>query len=171
MSDVTLLILQDHETLRGMFAEVEGHRDDPKRAADVWADLAALLEVHAAAEEQHFYPALLQYVPGSEDETRDAIRDHDEIRDGIRHAQDAEAGTGPWWQAVGETREANDEHLAEEERDDLPDCLRYLSPEYRIELGTRFQEFKDQHPHARGLGLEDKDADRYVEQHREELTR
>lgn len=167
MSDVTLLILQDHETLRSMFAELEGLRDNPQRAADVWADLAALLEVHASAEEEHFYPALLQHVPGSEEETKDAIGDHDEIRDGIRHAQDAEVGSEQWWKGIAETREANDHHLAEEERDDLPDCLQYMSLEHRLELGAGFQEFKDKHPHARGLSGADKDPDRFVEQHQQ----
>ncbi|HEU0087838.1 MAG TPA: hemerythrin domain-containing protein [Pseudonocardiaceae bacterium] len=165
MSDVTLLILHDHETLRRMFAELAGLRDDPTQAQAVWTDLAALLEVHASAEEEHFYPALLAHVPDSADETKDAIGDHDEIRQGIRHAQSAEVGSEEWWKGVEETRDANQEHLAEEERDDLPDCLRHMSLELRTELGERFQEFKDKHPHARGLSGADKDPDRYVEAH------
>ncbi|MCA1672540.1 MAG: hemerythrin domain-containing protein [Actinobacteria bacterium] len=167
MPDVTLLILQDHDTLRSMFAELEGLRDEPARAAEVWADLAALLEVHASAEEEHFYPALLQHVPGSEDETKDAIGDHDEIRDGIRHAQDAEVGSEQWWNGIEKARDANDHHLAEEERDDLSDCLQHMSRELRTELGARFQEFKDKHPHARGLSGADKDPDSYVEEHQQ----
>lgn len=167
MPDVTLLILQDHDTMRGMFATLEGLRDEPQRAGEVWADLAALLEVHASAEEEHFYPALLQHVPDSEDETKDAIGDHDDIRDGVRHTQDAEVGSEQWWKGIEKARDANDHHLAEEERDDLTDCLRYLSVELRTELGTRFQEFKDRHPHARGLSFADKDPDEYVEQHQQ----
>ncbi len=165
MPDVTLLILEDHESLRRMFAELDGLRDDPERAGDLWADLAAFLEVHASAEEEHFYPALLQHVPGSEDETRDAIGDHDEIRDGIRHTEAAEVGSEQWWKGVEAARDANHEHLAEEERDDLPDGLRYFSPEFRAELGARFLEFKDNHPRARGLSGADKDPDSYIEEH------
>ncbi|MGH3906049.1 MAG: hemerythrin domain-containing protein [Pseudonocardiaceae bacterium] len=165
MPDVTLLILEDHESLRRTFAELDGMRDDPERAGDLWTELAAFLEVHASAEEEHFYPALLQHVPGSEDETRDAIGDHDEIRDGIRHAEAAEVGSEQWWKGVEAARDANDEHLAEEERDDLPDCLRYFSLELRTELGARFQEFKDNHPRARGLSGADKDPDSYIEEH------
>lgn len=167
MPDVTLLILQDHDTLRSMFAELAGLRDKPERAAELWADLAALLEVHASAEEEHFYPALLQHVPGSEEETKDAIGDHDDIRDGIRQAGEAESGSERWWNSIDRARDANDHHLAEEERDDLPDCLQYMSLEHRLELGTRFQAFKDEHPHARGLSGADKDPDRFVEQHQQ----
>lgn len=168
MPDVTLLILQDHDTMRSMFAELDGLRDDQERAAAVWTELADLLEVHATAEEEHFYPALLQHVPDSEEETKDAIGDHDDIREGIRRAVDAEAGSEQWWKGIADARDANDHHLAEEERDDLADALRYLSVELRAELGAQFQEFKNRHPQARGLTFADRgDPDRYVEEHQQ----
>ena len=162
MSDVVRLILSDHETFRSRFARLAELRDDPQAANVVWLGLAARLETHASAEEEHFYPALLQQVEGSEDETKDAIGDHDEIRQGIRRAAAAEVGSDEWWAGVGATREANDHHLAEEERDDLPDFLRAASPEQREELGAKFQQFKDAQPDAKGLSGEDKDPDRYV---------
>src|SRR5919107_989849 len=157
MSDVVRLILSDHETFRSRFAELDDLRDDPKAAGACWAGLAALLEMHASAEEEHFYPALLQQVEDSEDETKDAIGDHDDIRDGIRRAAAAEVGSDEWWAGVRAAREANDDHLAEEERDDLPDFLRAASVEERQELGARFVAFKDQHPWAAGLDYSDKD--------------
>jgi len=65
MTDVTQLILDDHETFRSRFAELDDLRNGPSRAGPVWEALARLLEVHASAEEEHFYPALLQHVEGS----------------------------------------------------------------------------------------------------------
>jgi len=165
MPDVVRLILSDHETFRSQFVELDDLRDDPQAAGACWAGLAALLEMHASAEEEHFYPALLQQVEDSVDETKDAIGDHDDIRDGIRQAAAAEVGSDEWWEGVRTTREANDHHIAEEERDDLPDFLRSASPEMREELGAKFQQFKDAHPDAKGLSGEDKDPDRYVEEH------
>jgi hypothetical protein len=166
MPDVIRLILDDHEWFRSRFARLEELRDDPQAANEVWLGLSARLEVHASAEEEHFYPALLQHVEGSEDETKDAIGDHDEIRDGIRRAEAAEVGSDEWWAGIQDAREANDEHLAEEERDDLPDFLRAASVELRQELGAKFERFEDEHPGARGLSGEDKDPDRYVAEHR-----
>jgi Hemerythrin HHE cation binding domain len=119
--------------------------------------------VHASAEEAHFYPALLKKVDDSEDETRDAIHDHDEIREGIRRAAAAEAGSDEWWAGIQDAREANDEHLAEEERDDLPDFLRSVPVELREELGARFVAFCDAHPWAAGLSYQDKDPEQFVE--------
>jgi len=161
--DVVRLILSDHETFRAQFAQLADLRDEPKAAAVLWAGLAAHLEVHASAEEEHFYPALLKKVEGSEDETKDAVHDHDEIRQGIRRAAAAEPGSEEWWAGVQDARDANDEHLAEEERDDLPDFLRSVSVELREELGARFVAFRDAHPWAAGLSYQDKDPERFVE--------
>ena len=162
--DVVRLILSDHETFRVKFAQLADLRDEPQAAAALWAELAAHLAVHASAEEEHFYPALLTKVEGSEDETKDAVHDHDEIRQGIRRAAAAEAGSDEWWAGIQDARAANDEHLAEEERDDLPDFLRSASVEDRQELGARFIRFTDEHPWAAGLDCSDKDPDEFVRQ-------
>ena len=163
--DIVRLILTDHETFRARFAELADLRDQPRAAAALWGELAAHLETHASAEEEHFYPALLQNVEGSEDETEDAVKDHDEIRQGIRRAAAAEVGSDEWWAGIADAREANDEHLAEEERDDLPDFLRNVSVEVRQELGERFVAFRDAHPWAAGLTYQDKDPEKFVEEY------
>ena len=162
--DIVRLILSDHETFRARFAQLDDLRGEPQAAGVLWAELAAHLEVHASAEEEHFYPALLQKVDDSEDETKDAIGDHDEIRQGIRRAAAAEVGSDEWWAGVHDAREANDEHLAEEERDDLPDFLQAVSVEERQALGARFVTFKDEHPWAAGLDYSDKDPDEFVKE-------
>ncbi|MDQ3153404.1 MAG: hemerythrin domain-containing protein [Actinomycetota bacterium] len=166
MTDVTQLILDDHETFRSRFAELDDLRADATRAGPVWDALARLLEVHASAEEEHFYPALLQHVKGSEDETKDAIGDHDDIRAGIRKTADAEVGSDDWWQGIEEVREANDEHMQEEEHDGLPDFRRAASAELRDEVGARFERFKADHAALQGLSGEDKDPDRFVRENR-----
>jgi hypothetical protein len=161
--DIVRLILSDHEIFRARFAELAELRDDTPAATALWGELAAHLETHASAEEEHFYPALLHNVEGSEDETKDAVGDHDEIRQGIRRAAAAKAGSDEWWAGIQDAREANDEHLAEEERDDLPDFLRNVSVEVRQDLGARFVAFRDAHPWAAGLSYQDKDPERFVE--------
>ena len=59
--DITQLILDDHHEQRRRFALVE-QMDSASVAAlsDVWARLAVFLEVHAAAEEEIFYPELVK---------------------------------------------------------------------------------------------------------------
>jgi hypothetical protein len=87
--DITELILTQHHEQRRTFALLDELTDHPAGLAAVWERLTVLLEVHAKAEELFFYPRLLQVGTGggdadsAESETRDAIKDHNEIRDAI----------------------------------------------------------------------------------------
>ncbi|MCX6467504.1 MAG: hemerythrin domain-containing protein [Pseudonocardiales bacterium] len=164
MPDVIRLILDDHESFRARFAELDGLRDDPVAAAAVWGPLAADLEVHASAEEEHFYPELLARI-GKEEETEDAVGDHDDIRAGIRAAADAEQGSDAWWAGIDAAREANDHHLAEEESDDLAPFLEKVPPADRAEIGERFVAFRREHAHGAGLDYSDRGADEYMAEH------
>jgi hypothetical protein len=166
--DITSLILDDHDTFRRGFAaldELQGPPGEPAPTAllAVWRPLADLLDVHAAAEEEIFYPRLLG--AGDDDavdETLDAIGDHNEIRDGIRRADAAAVGSAEWWAGVNETRAANTEHMGEEEDEGLADFRRHADPDQRQALGRAFVEFKTNHRTAASVDTTDKDPEAYV---------
>lgn len=164
--DITELILADHHEQRRMFAILEELGDDPGLLIPVWTRLSVLLEVHADAEERLFYPRLLRAGHGAGDaadateETKDAIRDHDDIRDGIRRAGQHPAGSNGWWEAVRDTRIANSDHMAEEEREALADFRRHTALHTRHELGIQFAVYEA--AHAGGVPLTRKDPDQYV---------
>ena len=167
--DITEQILADHHEQRRMFALLDEIGQDPERLKPVWDRLSVLLEVHADAEERLFYPRLLNVGTGADgagsasDETKDAIRDHDDIRDRIRRASQHPVGSDDWWQAVTDTRAANSDHMAEEEREALADFRRHAEPQARHELGVEFAVYEA--AHADGVPLADKDPDRYVADH------
>jgi hypothetical protein len=172
--DITEIILSQHHDQRRAFAQLdEIDRSDTAALAAVWNRLAVLLEVHAEAEERFFYPVLLKVgkgpgeLPGSDedddgpdDEVEDAIKDHNEIRDAVRAAGGHEVGTDEWWQAVREAREANDDHMGEEERDDLPDFRRNADLQTRHDIAVRFLQYEGEH--ASGIHAVDKDPEEYV---------
>lgn len=166
--DITELILSQHHQQRRAFALLDDiPRDDAAHLAPVWSRLEAMLEVHADAEERFFYPRLLAIGPrrgrdSVESEVKDAIKDHNEIRAGIRKARQHEPGTSQWWAAVEETRRANGDHMAEEERDDLPDFSRAADLLTRHEIAVQFVSYEAQH--AEGIPLQDRDPEGYVKQ-------
>lgn len=169
MADITRLILADHEWFREQFArldDLQAHRPDDRAALErVWGPLADKLDVHAYIEEKIFYPQLLKrggdYAEG---ETLDAIGDHNDIRDGVRDANAAAPGSEQWWAAVGRTREANDDHMGEEEREGLSDFRRNAPIGLREALGRQYSEFMAEHPTTEGLPITDRDPKGYVEQ-------
>ena len=163
-ADITEMILDDHDWFRRQFLRLADLQDDLETASAVWDQLARKLEVHAAAEEQHFYPSMARRVDDADaSATEDAIGDHDEIREGVRKAFGEKVGSQGWWDAIDEADKANNHHMAEEERDDLQPFVQATTLALRQELGAKFEQFKVEHAHARGLDFQDKDPDAYVQ--------
>ena len=164
MLDVTALILEDHETLRRQFAALDDARSNEALEA-VWNGLARMLDVHADCEETVFYPSLLQHGADAEDETDDAIDDHNKIRDGVREAGKHRVGTKVWWEAVGVARTENSKHIAEEEREALSDFRKHASDELREKLAIDWLNWRYAHDSGRGVSTSNKDPETYIEEH------
>jgi hypothetical protein len=168
--DITEVILEQHHEQRRAFALLdEMPRADTAALGAVWGRLEVLLEVHAEAEERFFYPRLLRLGKGNpegdvDDEVEDAIKDHNEIRDAVRKAREHEVGTDGWWTAVWDARKANDDHMGEEEREDLLDFRRHADLQTRHEIAVQFLTFEAEH--YVGIPIRDKDPERYVADNR-----
>ena len=173
--DITQLILDDHHEQRRLFAILEQvDRAQTGVLTAIWSRLAAFLELHAQAEEEIFYPALLevglaaQRKAGIEDETLDAIHDHNEIRDAVAEVARHQVGTDEWFAAVAGANLANSDHMGEEEREGLTDFRRLASLAYRHQLAVAFADYDARH--YAGVQPVDKDPERYVRETEEELT-
>jgi Hemerythrin HHE cation binding domain len=167
VDDITMLILDDHDAFRRGFARLDDARGEvPLRT--IWDSLALHLEIHAEAEESILYPELLRRVADedAEEETDDAIRDHNKIRDAIDESRRHPVDSSDWWKAVRTARTENSEHLAEEEDEVLPDFRHHATAEQRVELGARWLVYYAEHPCGRGLAFRDKDPHRYIEAYR-----
>ncbi len=165
VEDVTELIVEDHQRLRLLFLRLEDVREDLPELTRRWEHLASFLELHASSEEEVFYPHLLRQGKGEpEEETDDAIGDHNEIREAIHRAAGLEVGSAAWWKAVHDARSENSEHLHEEETEALPDYRANSSAQQRSELARAWRSFREAHPAAEGLSGREKDPQEYIEQ-------
>jgi hypothetical protein len=171
--DITQLILDDHHEQRRLFAILEQvDRSDTGTLGAVWGRLAAFLELHAAAEEEIFYPALLRVGirarrgGTAEDETLDAIGDHNDIRDAVVSAGDYPVGSDEWYAAVAAANLANSDHMGEEEREGLTDFRRLASLQLRHDLAVAFVAFEARH--YAGVPPVDKDPQVYVREEEEQ---
>jgi hypothetical protein len=165
--DITQLILDDHHEQRRLFAILEQvGRADTGTLTAVWKRLSSFLELHAAAEEEIFYPELLQVGVGAgrtdrvEDETLDAIHDHNDIRDTIAAVAGHEVGSDEWYAAVAAVNLANSDHMAEEEREGLTDFRRLARLQLRHDLAVAFAAFEARH--FAGVPPVDRDPATYV---------
>ncbi len=164
MADITQIILDEHAWFRRAFAQLDEATDD--QLASLWALLEGRLEVHARAEESLFYPELLDEGDDAEDETDDAIGDHNDIREATSRARSETVGSDDWWSAVAAARRANSDHMGEEEREALADFRRNTDPARRHELGAAFAAFIAGHTTIDIELIEQgPDPDDYIEDH------
>ncbi len=168
--DITQLILDDHREQRRLFAMLdEIDPSDAKSLSAIWTRLAAFLEVHAESEERFFYPSLLHLGEGAggresaEDETEDAIEDHNEIRDAVQAVSTCQIGSQDWFEAVAAANKANGKHMDEEEREGLTDFRRHADLKLRHDLGVTFAAFEAEH--VVGVPAVDKDPKAYITEH------
>lgn len=170
--DICQLILDDHAEQRRLFGLIE--EIDPKETDAlevIWKRLADLLEAHAEAEEQHFYPTLLKTGEGANDSedgtaegaTEDALEDHNKLRDAIKAVAKQKAGSKAWFKAVGVANIANSKHMGEEERQGMTDFRYNTSLQVRHDLGVQFIAFVARH--VTGVKAVNKDPEAYIEKH------
>ncbi|PJE05557.1 MAG: cation-binding protein [Mycobacterium sp.] len=173
MADIIDLIYADHDWIRRQFFRLDEAESDDDLVA-IWNVLSTRLDVHAEAEEAVFYPALLKHGghdhPSNpegdpEDETEDAITDHNAIRDAVRRSRRLKPGSAEWFQAVIDARRENGKHLDEEEREAMPDFIKSASLELRNELAMKWLRFHAERDATRGVDNSDKDADDYIGEH------
>jgi len=168
--DVTQLILDDHHEQRRLFAILEQiPRDNVAALRALWQRLSTFLEVHAEAEEQFFYPALLHVGEGAggkadaRAETKDAIKDHNEIRNAVGAVANQAVGSDEWFAAIAKANRANSDHMGEEEREGLTDFRLNASLQLRHDLAVSFAGFGA--IHFSGVAPVDKDPKAYVREH------
>jgi hypothetical protein len=173
VADIIDLVYADHDWFRRQFFRLDDAKTEEELAA-IWDALSARLDAHAEAEETVFYPALLRHGgrddPGNpegdpQDETEDAITDHNAIRDAVRASREHRPGSDEWFSAVHKARKENGEHLDEEEREAMPDFIKSASLEMRHELAMKWLRFYANHETTTGIDDSNKDADRYIERH------
>jgi hypothetical protein len=168
--DITQLILDDHAEQRRLFAIIDAiDPTDVEALSAIWRRLRALLDTHAEAEELFFYPDLLKIGEGAADadsaadETKDAIKDHNEIRDAALAVEQYPVGSEAWIAAVADANKANGDHMAEEERQGLSDFRQQADLALSHDLAVRFAAFEA--AHLTGVAPVNKDPRDYVKEH------
>lgn len=166
--DITQLIADDHAEQRRLFAVIDELKpDDGDVLRAVWTRLRVLLDTHALAEERYFYPELLKIGRGADKEsrtaeTRDAIKDHNEIRDTAADVDKQKLGSTKWFAAVAAANKANSDHMAEEERQGLTDFRRHSDLALRHRLAVQFAQFESEHLTGSGVKPVDRNVDKYI---------
>jgi Hemerythrin HHE cation binding domain len=145
--DVIELIMADHRRIRRLCQALDdtarwsGGSDPDWIPAHVWQRLASLLEAHVRAEEEICHLPMYGCDPHAAERRREAVADHDDIREAITEAHLRHPGSRLWWMAVSTVLVTTVEHLDREERGPLAASRPRLTMQQRRELGCQYSAF------------------------------
>ena len=102
------------------------------------------LERHAAAEERVFYPRVRTEAREGKEEVKDALEEHDQIRESLKEVEEHEAESELFMLAVVQLIATTKHHVGVEEAELLPDFRKSSELSERESLGREFEKAKTQ---------------------------
>src|SRR5690348_7900507 len=78
--DAITLLTTDHRKVEGLFKNYES-ASDPHVRKDLVDQMSKELSIHAAIEEESFYPKIKDKVPGGESLAEESLHEHQQVKD------------------------------------------------------------------------------------------
>jgi hypothetical protein len=114
-TDILEVLRRDHDRVDRLFDDVESTEDaDERRRSQLFAQIAAELEVHSDAEDQIVYSSL-ESLEGFEDLIEDSRQEHEHIEQMVEDLDLIDVAAPNWLQAMRELRQLVRHHVGEEE--------------------------------------------------------
>jgi hemerythrin-like domain-containing protein len=143
--DATALLRKDHDTVRKLLGELEETttRGAKKREA-LLMEIALEVEVHAAIEEEIFYPAFREKGESGEDEQMflEAAEEHKLVHGVLPELQATDPRTELFGARAKVLKDLIEHHAEEEESEMFPRARELFSKSELQELGERLEERK-----------------------------
>jgi hemerythrin superfamily protein len=138
MTDIIDLVLQDHHAVEELFGRLQA-ATGADAEAELFEQVKKDLECHAWAEEKVLYPRVRKDAPEGKEEVKDALEEHDQIRQALKEVEEHEAGT-ELTLAVAQLVTTTKHHVGVEEAELLPDFRNNSEASERESLGRAFEE-------------------------------
>ena len=150
--DATRLLEQDHREVEGLFDQFDDARGDTERKGEIAKQIIRELSIHAAIEEEVFYPAVRE-ATGDDGLVEHSIEEHQEVKEllaDLEKMDPSDPGFHPKMQKViADVKE----HVEEEEGEMFPKFREAISTVQLEEIGRKLEDAKGKaptrpHPHA-----------------------
>ncbi len=145
--DAITLLRNDHKTFEKLFKTFEKAADDATQAKrDVVESIIEELSVHAAIEEQVFYPAVREAVPDLEDTVLEGLEEHHIAKWTLSELADMSPEHERFDAKVTVLIESVRHHVKEEEDELFPEVRKALGRKALGEIGDAMEEAKKTAP-------------------------
>jgi hemerythrin superfamily protein len=151
--DAITLLKEDHRTVKELFRKFEQAGDRAYTTKKKLVDkITEELSVHAAIEEQIFYPTIRQAIEKTEDDVLESLEEHHIVKWTLSELEQMDARDERYDAKVTVLIESVRHHIEEEESDMFPKVRKALSRTQLNELGDLMDRAKlaaPTRPHSR----------------------
>jgi hemerythrin-like domain-containing protein len=142
MSDAITLLMDDHESVDGLFVQLEALRpeDDAPAMVALVRQVIDSLSVHAAMEEEVFYPAIRGLLAEGESLAEHAVEEHQAVRELMRELLSMDAAEAGFVARLARLINEVRHHVNEEEHQILPRLRTVVGTSQLVELGKRLED-------------------------------
>ncbi len=141
--DAITLLKQDHKTVKGLFAQFDKAGDSAHQRKRALVDkIIEELSIHAAIEEQLFYPAARQAVEAAEDNVLESLEEHHVVKWVLSELEGMDPKAERFTAKVTVLKENVLHHAEEEETDLFPKVRGAMGRKALQELGDQMEEAK-----------------------------
>jgi hemerythrin superfamily protein len=174
--DAIDLLEQDHRSVEQLFERYRQATGDTEEKGRIVSEIVRDLSIHAAIEEEIFYPAVRAAVPDGEGLVEHSLEEHQEVKDLLAELDGMDPGDRAFHPKVEKVIADVSEHVEEEESEHFPKLRQAVSANELLEMGAKLAAGKKKaptrpHPHApatppgnvvaaRGAAVVDKVRDR-----------
>jgi hemerythrin superfamily protein len=145
--DAITLLKQDHKTVEGLFKKFEKTGANAHVAQrDLAEKIIRELSVHAAIEEQVFYPAIREAVPDVEDTVLESLEEHHIVKWVTSELDSMQPDHERFRAKMTVLIENVRHHVEEEEHELFPEVRKAMGRKALAELGQAMEEAKETAP-------------------------
>ena len=131
-------IRHDHDIQRNLLDKLVQSSGDTKNRDELFKAVRNELEVHANAEERHFYKPLIS-TDMMQDHARHGIAEHHEIDELIEQLEDTEYDSSAWLKIARNLKDKVEHHLEDEEHTFFQLAGKTLSEKQKTELASKYE--------------------------------
>lgn len=141
--DAIAVLKADHQKVRDLFAQYDSLGDRAiKGKADAVEQIRQELTLHAAIEEEIFYPRVRRAGREEKDEVLEAVEEHQIIKDLVAALDGMSADDESFDAKVSVLKEEVEHHVGEEEHEMFPHVRKVVGEDELLQLGQLLREAK-----------------------------
>ncbi|MCF1422263.1 hemerythrin domain-containing protein [Mangrovimonas futianensis] len=136
-------IRKDHDIQRDLLDKLVDTSGDSKKKDELFKKIKKELQVHANAEERHYYKPLID-VDVMQEKARHGIAEHHEIDELIEELEETEYDSSAWLKIAKDLKHKVEHHLEDEEHKFFQLSGKVLSENQKTALAKEYMDYMEE---------------------------